>query len=411
MFARVLVVLLICVTVTPARAVCTVHEETQQDRTYLVMENEVIRVRILPAMGGAVADLELKGHGPLLAPGRIMREQVLRPLPIYRDRPNGWGVTDWFHPGEVYSLEPWVASIVENTPETCAVEVRYGVVARTMRIRAGSSRVEITVSITNASSTPFDKNYWLHAVFQPGGSADLTDGTQRLFVPLAATGESRRGLAEVFTSPTLLAQAPSGRWDRFLAPAQPWMALVDGSRRLLAGICVGRESFDDAVVFHSVAEPVGDEAIITQEVIFGAPPLPPGHSVSFHASLVAMAGLERVDWLGPGLALAVKLPQDDVPAGDVTIPVRIACDRAQAAVNLSLVLRGENNQIESDVVRFSNVGPDVPGEGEAVFADVPAGGYALGFRAIEPNGDTLAEGTLWAKHLVVHPQPPQPETQ
>lgn len=410
MIARLLVPLLICLTVVPARAVCTVHEETQQDHTYLVMENDVIKVRVLPAMGGAISDLELKEHGPLLAPGRILREQVLRPLPIYRDRPNGWGVTDWFHPGEAYSLEPWVASIIENTPESCALEVRYGALARTMRIRAGSSRVEITVSITNTSDTAFNKSYWLHAVFQPGGAADVSEGTQRLFVPLAATAESRRGLAEVFAVPTLLAQAPQGSWDRFFAPAQPWMALVDRSRRLLAGICISRASFNDEVVFHSVAEPVGDEAIITQEVIFGARPLPPGDSASFQASLVAMAGLERVDWLGPTLALAVGVPEDAVPAGEVSIPVRITCDRARTAVNLLLVLRGEDGQIDSDVVQFSKVGPDMPGEGKAVFADVPAGNYALDFRALDPNGDTLAEGSLWAKRLVVRAQAPHPET-
>jgi len=395
----VLAALAACMAVGPAWGACSVHEETIDRVTFLTMENDLILVRVLPAMGGALSDFELKGHGPLLAPGRITREKVLPPIPIYREQPNGWGLTDWFYPGGGYSLDPWQAGVIENTTATCAIEVRHRMVSRTMRIREGSSAVEVAVTVTNTGDAPFGNSYRLHGMYQLGGEADVTAGAERLFVPIAATTQPRRTLAEVSLEPVLLAEAPRESWSRFLAPAQPWMALVDTAERLVAATVLAPEQFSDQVVFYSWAGEPDGTPLITQEMVPAPRSLAPGESATYQASLVAFSGLQRVDYVCAELALAVDLPDAAVAAGEVRVPVRLATSKA-TTVALELVLTSEAGELSGDPLTLS-AEPWSPAVGEAVFADVPAGRYTITFRVRGGDGAVIAEDTVWAKGLVV----------
>ncbi len=401
MRARGLAMLLAGVMLGPAWAECTMREQTVEGVTYLVMENELIVARVLPAMGGALSDLQLKGAGPVLAPGRITREQVIRPIPIYREQRNGRGLTDWFYPGGAYSLEPWQASVVENTAATCAVQVRHRMITRTMRIRAGSSVVEVTVEITNTGDQTPGESYRLHAMYMLGGAADLNGGTQRLFVPVAATTQRRRALAEVSAEPMLLAEAPTGSWSRFLAPAQRWMALVDSSCRLGAATVLSTDDFDDQVVFCSWAGEDDGTPVISQEMVLSSSPLAPGARETHRADLFAFSGLERVDYASEALALAVVLPDGPVGADEVRIPVRLVTSRKGASVELELTLRSESEEVRSETVMLADVGPTSPGEGVAVFGTMPPGTYSMSLSVRAADGGSLAEDTLWAKQLVV----------
>ncbi len=399
MRTRVLVVLTACMAVGPAWGTCSVREETIDGVTFLAMENDLILVRVLPAMGGALSDFELKGHGPLLAPGRITREQVIRPIPIYREQPNGWGLTDWFHPGGGYSLDPWQAGVIENTTATCAIEVRHRMVSRTMRIREGSSAVEVTVTVTNTGDVEFGQSYRLHGMYRLGGEADVTAGGERLFVPIAATTQRRRTLAEVSPEPVLLAEAPRESWSRFLAPAQPWMALVDTAEKLVAATVLAPQQFSDQVVFYSWAGEADGTPLITQEMLPAPRSLSPGDSATCRASLVAFSGLQRVDYACAELALAVDLPDAAVAAGEVRVPVRLATSKA-TTVALALVLTSAAGELRSAPLTLS-AEPWSPAVGEAVFASVPAGRYSVAFRVRGGDGAVIAEDTLWAKRLVV----------
>ncbi len=401
MRARGLAVLLACVTLGPAWAECTMREQTIEGVTFLVMENDLIVARVLPAMGGALSDLRLKGAGPLLAPGRITREQVIRPIPIYRERRNGWGLTDWFYPGGAYSIEAWQASVVENTATTCAVQVRHRMITRTMRIRDGSSAVEVTVQVTNTGDEAFGKSYWLHAMYMLGGVADLTGGTQRLFVPVAATTQRRRTLAEVSAEPALLADAPTGSWSRFLAPAQRWMALVDSARRLGAATVLSAEDFSDQVIFYSWAGQADGTPVISQEMVLAPLDLVQGASATHHARLFAFSGLQRVDYANDALALAVTMPDGPVAGGEVRLPVRVVTSGRRPSVELELTLHSENGEVRSDTVQLADLGPTTPRDGVAAFEMAPPGTYSVGLSVRGADGGTLAEETLWAKRLIV----------
>lgn len=383
--------------VVAAWAECRAYEEIIDGQTFLTLENDLILVRVLPAMGGAISDFELKGHGPLLAQGRITREQVIPPVPVYRENRNGWGLTDWFYQGGAYDLAPWEAEIVQlqDAPDIWAVRVRDGMVTRQVAIHDNIATVGIGVTVTNTGDRPFGKSYWLHGMYQVGGSADLTGGTQRLVVPIAHTTERRRTLAET-SEALLLKDAPQERWSRFFAPAQPWMALVDGARKLLCGTLVEAERIDETL-FYSWAGMADDTPVISQEVVFDARELAPGESTEYAAGLVACAGLSDVDYLDGHLALDIDLPESVAP-GEVRIPVRLATWHPERVASLSLLLRsGDTIRMASCTVR--DAGPASPWEGVAEADEVPAGEYDLTFRFETEHAP--AEGKLWGQRLIV----------
>lgn len=398
---RVLLAVLAALAISPsAWAACSVREETVEGVRFIVMENEVIVARVLPAMGGALADLELKRHGPLLAPARITRVQVIPPVPVYREERNGWGLTDWFYPGGAYSMAPWEASIVEDTPASGAVQVRHEMVARTMRIREGSAAVEVEVTITNTGAGEFGRSYWLHGMYRVGGDADLTGGTQRLVVPIAATTERRRTLAEVSTEPVLLDDAPTERWSRFLAPAQPWMALVDRERALGIATVLDAASFSDQVLAYSWAGDTAQGPVISQEMVLEARTLAPGATTTHAWTLLPCAGLTRLDFVNANLALAVTLPDGPQRPGPLQVPVRVVSDRPRA-IDLELVLQTEGGPVRSETLELAEVGPTAPQDGVVGFGMVPPGEYTVAVSARDGAGTVIAEDALWAKHVVV----------
>lgn len=387
-------------TLGAAWGACSVREETVEGVRFIVMENEVIVARVLPAMGGALSDLELKGHGPLLAPGRITRVQVIPPVPVFREERNGWGLTDWFYPGGAYSMAPYEAIVVEDTPASCAVQVRQGMVARTMRIREGSAAVEVEVTITNTGEAEFGRSYWLHAMYQLGGAADLTGGTQRLIVPIAPSSERRRTLAEVSTKPVLLDDAPAERWSRFLAPAQPWMALVDRERALGVATVLAPASFSDQVLAYSWAGDTAQGPVISQEMVLEARTLAPGASTRHAWTLLPFAGLTRLDFVNANLTLAVTLPVEPQRPGPLQVPVRVVSDRPRA-IDLELVLQTEGGPVRSETLELAEVSPTAPQDGVVGFGMVPPGEYTVVVSARDGAGTVIAEDALWAKRVVV----------
>ena len=398
---RVLLAVLVGAAIAgPTWGACSVREETVEGVRFIVMENEVIVARVLPAMGGALSDLELKGHGPLLAPARITREQVIAPVPVYREERNGWGLTDWFYPGGAYSMASWEASIVEDTPASCAVQVRHEMVARTVRIREGSAGVEVEVTITNTGEADFGRSYWLHGMYRLGGAAELTGGTQRLFVPIAATTERRRTLAEVSAEPLLLDDAPQERWSRFLAPAQPWMALVDRTRALGVATVLSPASFSDQVLAYSWAGGAGAEAAITQEMVLESRALAPGASTTHAWSLLPFAGLTGVDYVNAELALAMESPDGPQRPGPLQVSVRVVTDRPRA-IALELVLQAEAGPVRSETLELADVGPSSARNGVVSFGMVPPGEYTVAVSARDGAGAVIAEDALWAQRVAV----------
>lgn len=380
-----------------AWAECRAYEETLDGQSFITLENDLILVRVLPAMGGAISDFELKGQGPLLAPGRIMREQVIAPVPVYREQRNGHGLTDWFYQGGAYDLSPWQAVIVQlqEAPDVCAVRVSSGMITRQVAIHDNIALVAIDVTVTNTGEQPFGKSYWLHGMYSLGGRADLTGGTQRLIMPIAATTERRRTLAET-SEAMLLRDAPQAAWSRFFAPAQPWMALVDSTRRLLCGTLVATEPMDETL-FYSWAGGADDTAVISQEVIFDARELPPGESTQYAAALVACAGMGDVDYVDDALALDVELPESAAP-GELRVPVRLATWHPEQAGVLTLILRSADTVCEASC-GVGGTGPLAPWEGVVAMADLPAGEYALSFRFETEHAP--AGGELWGQRLTV----------
>lgn len=393
-------VLVAALALDSAWGACSVREETVEGVRFIVMENEVIVARVLPAMGGALSDLELKGRGPLLAPGRITRVPVIPPVPVYREERNGWGLTDWFYPGGAYSMAPWEATVIEDSPASCAVQVREGMVARTMRIREGSAAVEVEVTITNTAETEFGRSYWLHGMYRLGGDADLTGGTQRLVVPIAATAERRRTLAEVSAEPVLLDDAPTERWSRFLAPGQPWMALVDRERALGVATVLDAASFSDQVLAYSWAGDTAQGPVISQEMVLEARTLAPGASTTHAWTLLPCAGLTRLDYVNANLALAVTLPDGPQRPGPLRVPVRVVSDRPRA-IDLELVLQTEGGPVRSETLELAEVGPTAAQNGVVGFGMVPPGEYTVAVSARDGAGTVIAEDALWTKRVAV----------
>ncbi len=193
-----------------------------QDYQLLVLENDYLRVTILPELGGRVYQLIYKATGN----NELYQNPVIKPThwgPL-KGEENWWlaaGGIEWCLPVEEHGYEwgePWAWSAVTST---AGITVTVRDTQATNRLRATidlflpADRGYLAVSphLENPTATSLQFKYWTNAMLAPGAANAVSANLRFIFnantMSLHASGDMARfSCAQPFTGPTCLFSWP-----------------------------------------------------------------------------------------------------------------------------------------------------------------------------------------------------------
>ncbi len=177
-------------------------QPVDQAYTLLVLENEHLRVSVLPALGGRIYELIDKGSGDNV----LYRNPVLKPT-SWGPPEQGWwlaaGGIEWGLPVDEHGYEwgvPWQWTAVA-APEGVTVTVRDTLATDRLRARidiflpAERAHVVVSPRIENPTAAPIDYKFWLNAMLAPGPTNQTSAGYEFVFnadyVSIHSTGDDR----------------------------------------------------------------------------------------------------------------------------------------------------------------------------------------------------------------------------
>jgi len=158
-----------------------------QDYTALVLENDYLRVTLLPELGGRIYQMIFKPTGN----NELYQNPVVKPThwgPLDRDE-NWWlaaGGIEWCLPVEEHGYEwgePWSYQVITSTAgvtvtlrdTTAADRIRAAI---TVYLPADRGYLEVTPRIENPTGGNIDYKYWTNAMLAPG-AANTVNGDLR----------------------------------------------------------------------------------------------------------------------------------------------------------------------------------------------------------------------------------------
>jgi len=170
--------------------------------TLWVLENDYLRVTVLPALGGRVYQMVDKAAGHNV----LYQNPVLKPTPWGPPEQGWWlaaGGIEWCLPVDEHGYEwaePWSASIVSST---AGVTVTVRDTAATNRLQAAvdlflpadRGYLVVTPRLTNPTTSALPYKFWLNAALAPGPENRPTAGLQFIFnaaeMAVHSTGDKR----------------------------------------------------------------------------------------------------------------------------------------------------------------------------------------------------------------------------
>ena len=152
---------------------CTVREERYRNFSALVLENEFVRVVLVPGFGGRIAEYVLKPSAVnQLLPLEAEKKQVMPG--VSKTLTNNGGFEDRFWDRTTpNNISPYQTTILEKGPARILVKLTWEnddqKIERTVSLSAGSTELQLDVKITNKSAQPAAWQYWAQAMVQVGG--------------------------------------------------------------------------------------------------------------------------------------------------------------------------------------------------------------------------------------------------
>lgn len=155
----------------------------------LELENDYLRVTIVPELGGRVLQALHKASGARM----FYENSVVKPTAWGPPEQRGWtavGGLEWCLPVVEHGYawgEEWQAEIVEDSPERAAVRVSTPEDGRALRasvtisLDADAASFTVQPSITNVTDAPLRFDYWLNAMLAPGDGHRVTRGLHFVF--------------------------------------------------------------------------------------------------------------------------------------------------------------------------------------------------------------------------------------
>jgi len=333
----------------------------------IILENELLRVVLLPELGGRIYRMTLKSTG----------HEVLYNNPVIK--PTRWGPVEqgwWLAAGGIEfclpveehgyeSAIPWEAEI-ERRPDAVTVSLtdsrQPGRLRATIGVtlRAGEARLGLALRLENDSRRDLSVKYWTNAMLAPGGQNRVSDGVQLVFPATQVTVHSTGDASLPAAGQALDWPHWQGRDLSFPAQWRGWLGFFERPRA--AGTFAGAydHSADEGIVrafpsavaagakgFGFGPPPNGlpaslwtDDGSTYVELHGGlaptfddAYPLPAGAVVAWEESWFPVAGLGGLTLAGPAGAASVRW---DTAAGALVLrllPARALRGRLELAVD------------------------------------------------------------------------------
>ncbi len=177
-----------------------VKQVTARTFTAIILENEYLRLSILPELGGRIYEAIFKPTGHNM----FYRNPVLEPTRWGHETQGWWlavGGMEWCLPVEEHGYEwgqPWSYSIDQGDGQASVTvwdtQASDRLRARvTITLSAGRSYFTVAPRIENPTSKPVPYQFWLNAMLASGGTNHVSDATEFIFpasqVTIHSTGD------------------------------------------------------------------------------------------------------------------------------------------------------------------------------------------------------------------------------
>ena len=164
----------------------------------VVLENEYLRITILPDLGGRIYSVVFKPTGS----NELYQNPVIKPSPWGPAQQGGWlaaGGIEWDLPVEEHGYawaDPWGYITNRTDPATASVTVfmPYQDHLRAevdVTLRSGEAAFTIQPRIVNPTDKPVDYQFWINALLAPGPANTVGPSLRFLFPSEEMTVHSR----------------------------------------------------------------------------------------------------------------------------------------------------------------------------------------------------------------------------
>ena len=351
-------------TAPPAAGACRVYEGKWQGVPSVILENDLIRVTVLPDQNGVIAEYFYKPGGfnvfmvPEFSSFPVTRECALNDS-------NYGGYKDWdLATGVIKNVRRYDTRIVTNSPAVASLlvsRVVYNRTDRLMTIRERSTLLDLVVETTNLGTVPIRNSYWAHIMITPSGRMN----NREVFLAPVAVGRRSSRQADAFVAQSdgvaevTNTMAASG--SASFAPAQGWKAVLDRTRgTLYAEFCPMKDIGADGYFYFWRGQKGGETGnptqLLSSETVFSEAAIEPGKTVTRTVSLAQIAGLSGLSYASRSVCLFVTPQAITVGRNGVKVEVTSPQTLKGARVKL-LIVDGEGRTVGTLLERKVNLDP------------------------------------------------------
>ena len=381
-----------------AGAECKVYESQWENYKSIVMENDLIRVSIIPEANGAITEYFFKKEGfNAIAPVESKKFSLLPSVAVVDT--NFGGYKDWIlETGVVKNEKNYDFKILDKSGESVSVEVSYSShvkLSRVMTIHDKSTLLDIAVTVTNIIDKPCKFSYWAHTLITPAG---LVKNREIFYVPVAS-GKTciRRNVCLKSESSTVnetvntAAECASASF----IPAQGWKGVLNKEKKALYCEVMPFSEIENDGYFDFWKGQKGGElgnpvSLLTSETVFPTETISPNESLKLELSMLQTSGLDGLSYAGKNICL--YFPVKFANCGQ-QMPVQMNSARTLADCSIQLeMIDGTGKSIHASSAKNVSLSPlsattvsfDTPAS-----AKIPKGEYGVKFVLKDSSGKEI----------------------
>lgn len=329
------------------KAECSISEGIYQNYPSLVMENGLVKVTLVPAIGGRIAEYILKpSKVNQLLSFSITKSEIVPG--VSKTATNFGGYEDRFWKlSTSNNISPYQAEVLEKTSSQIAVKVWWEnesqKIERIMSLSSGSTELKMEVRVTNKSSNSVSWQYWAHARVNVGG--DFSPRSSDWVYAATSVSGNKAGLRRELVIP--------GHFFVFETPGQGWIAAIDKAKKTVLGFVTPLKELQPdghhycwsgkIWVNPALAWPPDEEKksrFMSLQEIYGTRLFQPGQTHVYHLSMVGFQEIDELNYLSTNMALHLNIPKTNFPTGKLKIPFigKIAFSKVRSRCKMELFL-------------------------------------------------------------------------
>lgn len=301
---------------------CTLRETKFLSYPSFTMENQYIRVTVVPYLSGRITEYIYKptGYNYFQRYQEQRRVSFSQNVELVSHNFGGYSDQIW-EEALRYNRGRYRFEILKSNSEITSIKVWKEAedykLERIMSIYKGSTELNIKVKITHNSEAPHPYSYWAHSTVNCGGDFNFKDDV--VIIPLRKNNKIfKSSLPTVRPNEERLFVEHLSKGGLYYFPKQSWWAVIDREKKFGVGqIVLPDESVDKDVIFHTWcgfmwSKPEPTVPCLSQEVIFPTQILNKGENIKISLSYFTIPGIKRVNYLNKYIALAIEPFQKDI---------------------------------------------------------------------------------------------------